>query len=268
MRFAIRDDDTCAVTDPETLTTVYEAIWQWVPITLACVPFVTPDADVIYETSNCSGPTPLGQNAELVQYLTERLSQGQIEIALHGCHHNTPRGKPEFVSGNGLREKVTRGLEHLESTFNTDVTVFAPPHGRLSRRGVEAVEDGGLDIAREYGPRPREFKPRLEWMQGMWRFLQHHLLVGREARIPEPVSFGDHQAVFCYRLNQSTELKACQRAMKYAQRRNGVFCLSVHAGGLNDTGLMKLRKVVDLARRAGAEPVTISDLFSPLSSRG
>jgi len=266
MRFAIRDDDTCSVTDPATLEQVYEDIWDWASVTLACVPFVTRNSDVVYETTDCTGPMPLGENELLVNALSDWEDEGLIEIALHGYHHDTPKGRPEFVSGSNLREKAVQGRDHLEETFDTDVTVFVPPHGRLSRNGVQAVEHAGLDIAREYGPRPREFQPRLTWLFGMGRLLQHHLLVGRAARLPEPVSFGSHHEVFCYRLNRSTDVDACFRAMSYAEERNGVFCLSVHARGLNDTGREKLRTVVDRARTTGAEPVPIGELFSRMSS--
>jgi hypothetical protein len=266
MRFAIRDDDACAVTEPETLTTVYDDIWNWVPVTLACVPFVTSDADVVYDTSGCSGPEPFGGNSRLVRFLSQRLSRSQVEIALHGYHHDTPNGKPEFVSGTDLRQKAVLGRDHLEETFDTDVRVFVPPHGRLSGSGVRAVEHAGLDIAREYGPRPREFQPRLAWVFGMGRFLKHHLLVGRDARLHEPVSFGSHREVFCYRLNRSTDVDACLRAMAHAEERDGLFCLSVHAGGLNDVGRDKLRTIVDQARATGAEPVTIGELLSRVSS--
>lgn len=266
MKFAIRDDDTCFVTEPATLEQVYEDIWDWVPVTLACVPFVTRHSDVVYETSDCTEPMSLSENELLVNALSAWEDEGSIEIALHGYHHDTSKGRPEFVSGSNLRKKAVRGREHLEETFDTDVTVFVPPHGRLSRNGVQAAEHAGLDIAREYGPRPREFQPRLAWVLGMGRFLQHHLLVGRAARLPEAVSFGSHHEVFCYRLNRSTDVDACLRAMSYAEEKSGIFCLSVHAGGLDNTGREKLRTVVYRAQTVGAEPVPVGELFSRISS--
>lgn len=265
MRFAIRDDDTCFATDPTTLEQIYEDIWDWAPVTLACVPFVTRDSDVVYGTADCTESKPLGANKALVEALSAWINEGAVEIALHGHHHDTPNGKPEFVSGTDLRQKAIRGRDHLEETFETDVRVFVPPHGRLSGSGVRAVEHAGLDIAREYGPRPREFQPRLAWLLGMGRFLQHHLLVGREARLPEPVPFGLHREVFCYRLNRSTDVDACLRAMAHAEEQDGLFCLSVHAGGLNDVGRDKLRTIVNRAQDAGAQPVTIGELFNQLS---
>ena len=39
MKVAIRDDDTCYFTAPETLERVYHDVWDRVPVCLATVPF-------------------------------------------------------------------------------------------------------------------------------------------------------------------------------------------------------------------------------------
>ena len=39
MKVALRDDDTCYFTSPETLERVYHDVWDRVPVCLATVPF-------------------------------------------------------------------------------------------------------------------------------------------------------------------------------------------------------------------------------------
>ena len=73
MKVAIRDDDTCYFTAPETLERVYHDVWDRVPVCLATVPFA-----IGYERTGIprehwhSGEAfPLERNAELVAYLRQ-----------------------------------------------------------------------------------------------------------------------------------------------------------------------------------------------------
>jgi peptidoglycan/xylan/chitin deacetylase (PgdA/CDA1 family) len=257
MKFCIRDDDTNYYTDLEVLQSAFGDFWDEVPVTLACIPMVSPDTDAIAEPTE-SSPKSIEENKQLVSYLSQRLREGSIEIALHGYHHDAPDENPEFVSGKELSEKVEKGRELLESTFDTDVRLFVPPHVRLSNRGVRAIRSESLDIVRGYGPRPREAQPHPRWWVSYARFLTFHARCGREFRYPYPINYGTHWEVYSHRLNRRTDLDSCKRAFNYIKDKDAVFCLSVHANGLNNLGREKLREMVSYAKDSDPDFVTVS----------
>ncbi|WP_324665349.1 DUF2334 domain-containing protein [Haloarcula sediminis] len=261
MKFCIRDDDTCYYTDPEVLESIFGNIWDEVPITLACIPMVSPDTDALVDATE-SVPMPIAANTALRSYLADRLRSGAIELALHGYHHDTPEGQPEFVTGRALDEKVRAGRQQLERTFDTTVQLFVPPHVRLSNRGVRAVRRDGLDIVRGYGPRPREIQPHPRWWTSFARFLSFHARYRREFRFPYPIDYGTHREVYSHRLSGRTDMDWCKRAFDYIERKDGVFCLSVHANGLSDAGKRKLDEIVAYAKRRDPEFVTASEALA------
>lgn len=258
MKFCIRDDDTNYYSDPEILESVFGPIWDEIPVTLACIPMISPDTDALAEPTE-SSPKPIGENTQLVSYLSEKNQTGAIEIALHGYHHDTPNSKPEFVSGEQLSSKVRRGREHLEKTFDTDVRLFVPPHVRLSNRGVRAVYNEGLDIVRGYGPRPREIQPHSQWWASYAKFLLFHLRYRREFRYPHPINYGTHWEIYSHRLNRHTDLEWCKRGFDYIRDNDGVFCLSVHANGLTQRGKEKFHEMTSYAEQYDPDFVTASE---------
>ena len=71
MKVALRDDDTCYFTSPETLERVYHDVWDRLPVCLATVPFaIGYERKGIPEEHWHSGVSfPLEQNAALVPFL-------------------------------------------------------------------------------------------------------------------------------------------------------------------------------------------------------
>lgn len=260
MKLAIRDDDTCAFSDPAVLEEVYGDIWDEVPVTLACVPYVSADSDVAVDIGIDSGSRSIAENSELVAFLRRQLEEDRIELALHGYHHDTPGGEPEFVGGRDLGRKVREGRQLLEQTFDTDVTAFVPPHVRLSNAGLRAVFREGLDIVRGRGPRPREIQPRFRWLWTYSKLLSFYLRHERQYRYPHPLHFGTHREMYCHRINRRVNVKATKSSFDFIQKRDGVFCLSAHAYGLNPVGRERLETIVNYALENGAKPVKPSDL--------
>lgn len=258
MKFCIRDDDTCYYTNPAVLESVFGDIWDDVPVTLACVPMVSPDTDALVDATE-SVPMPIEANTALQSYLAERLDAGAIEIALHGYHHDMPEGRPEFVTGRELTKKLRAGRQQLERAFDTEVQLFVPPHVRLSNHGVRAVGADGLDIVRGYGPRPREVQLTPKWWLGYAKLLSFYARHRKEFRYPDPIDYGTHRELYSHRLNHRTDMDWCKRAFDYVAARDGIFCLSVHANGLTDTGKRKLHEMVAYAKRHDSEFVTASE---------
>ena len=236
MKFGIRDDDICYFTEPSTVRRVYGDIWDEIPVTTACVPFVSGDSDVVYETSGENKKYPISDNEELTSFLRTYLDRDCISIELHGYNHAEYNNSPEFVAGPNLTKRIKVGIAELESVFETEISVFVPPHARISRTGVRAVSQVDLDICREFSPLPREFQIHPKWVASYLRMVHFYFTKGTDYRYPQKLDYGTHNEIYCHRMNENADLETLKRAFEYVKRNEGNFCLSMHAGGLTDAG--------------------------------
>jgi len=142
MYFCIRDDDTSFFTSPEDLERSYGKIKSVGPVSLAIIPFCLAGSSkaVPEKFRNRWTIHPLDQNRSLVSYLRLEIAAGRFEAMLHGYYHETRSLKPEFVSGDDLMSKVRDGRKYLEDVLETRIAVFVPPHNRIGRRGLSAIE--------------------------------------------------------------------------------------------------------------------------------
>src|SRR5207245_1785091 len=67
-------------------------------------------------------------------------------ISLHGCTHQDLPDGFEFQAARDPERRVRDGLRHLRDTLGAAISVFVPPHNALSRRGLAAVGEAGLNI--------------------------------------------------------------------------------------------------------------------------
>ena len=148
MKVALRDDDTCFFTSPETLHRVYHDVWDRVPVCLATVPFaIGYERQGIPEAHWHSGESfPLEQNAALVAFLREQLAHKRVTIALHGYTHEDYPDGYEFQAAPDPERRVAHGLAYLQERLAAPITVFVPPHNALSKRGMAAVSGAGLNL--------------------------------------------------------------------------------------------------------------------------
>lgn len=149
----LRDDDTSYFTRFEDLEDAYSTILGKYPITLATVPFFHASGNKILEFDADNDKfqklrkwekyasveelnayydiTPIGKNPDLINRLKQLISNGKIEIALHGyCHKYNERGAEMYsdaVSYYDLRE----AKEYLEKCFGITVTTFIPPSNTI-----------------------------------------------------------------------------------------------------------------------------------------
>ncbi|WP_254840504.1 DUF2334 domain-containing protein [Natronomonas marina] len=266
MKLAVRDDDTCFYTSPSTLREVYEEFWDDIPITLACVPNVAADADVVIDIEDTETNRKITENRSLVEFIQHQIKCGRFEVALHGYHHNTPNDKPEYVSGGKLKEKTAHGVEILSDGFDIEIDVFVPPHVRLSNRGLKAIAHEGLNVARGRGPRPRELQMSPQWITTYGQLLSFYLQKGRQYRYPFPLDYGTHQEVYCHRINENSNMKEIKKSFDYVYKNDGVFCVSAHAAALSKEGRKKLRQVLRYAIDHEVEPVSIRELLNTSQS--
>jgi hypothetical protein len=155
MDFCVRDDDTSFFTGPEELESAYGEISRTGPVSLAIVPFCRsgPSRGVPEPFRNRWTVHPLEENIELVDYLREAIARGRYEAMLHGYHHDERDGAPEFSRPRDLARRARHGRQYLEDLLGTTITAFVPPHNRICRAGLHAMEKAGLHLGGVAGVR-------------------------------------------------------------------------------------------------------------------
>ena len=150
----LRDDDTNYHTRTEELVNAYGEFWGQLPITLAVVPFSHGSQQKVLEYQGLGNERdtkhrewvikataeelteyhrvwPIGLNKELVTMLKPLITNGMIEIALHGVHHAYNERGPEMFSNETGYEAIRDGKEYLEKLFETEVETFIPPSNTI-----------------------------------------------------------------------------------------------------------------------------------------
>lgn len=229
MKFVVRDDDTCAFTSPEQVRACYERIWLDAPVSLSVTPFRVPghDRHAPDPYKGCMDVLPLEQNVELIQFLREGIGDDRIDVTLHGYHHLRYEGMPEFIGGDHLHEKALKGKAYLEELFSIDVRTFVPPNNGISRSGLLAITEAGMNLAgmqplwsprlRRVGIRSLSLCPRVWW---------HQKIRGR--RYPFILDLGDHEEVSCHTVGPQSSYRELREELRYCHDVDGVFVLATH----------------------------------------
>jgi len=235
MKVAIRDDDTSYFTSPAALERVYRDVWDRVPICLAVVPFAIgyEQAGIPREYWSSTDEMPLERNRALVSFLRELIAAGKATIALHGCTHQDVAGGYEFQAAPDLRARLTRGREYLETLLGCRISVFVPPHNALSKRGLEAVADAGLNVLGSFlsfrpSMRPWDRRTAANW----WAVRRFRRATGRSKRdrlvYPFPLRYARHAEFGCHSLVPGTTTAVLETEFDAARRAGGDFCLATH----------------------------------------
>jgi len=235
MKVALRDDDTCYFTAPEELERVYHDVWDRLPVCLATVPFA-----IGYERNGIpsehwrSGIAfPLADNQPLVAFLQERVARRSVTIALHGyTHEDFPDGF-EFQAAPDPERRVAEGLAHLQSTLQTTISVFVPPHNALSKRGLAAVSAARLNLLGSF----LSFRPSMRpWdshtLANWWRVRSYRSATGRSRSdafvYPFVLRYRQHAEFGCHSLIPGTTVDQLIRGFDEARRAGGDFCIATH----------------------------------------
>ncbi len=176
MLINIRDDDTNYFTSVEQLKNAYGDYLGRIPITLACTPFVTPHSFIMddipgsrveqfkklneiehemsaNELADVNRLYPLGDNKELVSFLSPLVDSGHVEIALHGYNHRFYDNGAEFIKNHINFYNVRDGKIYFEKLFRVNVDYFVPPSNKincqalsfLSRLNMSLLSAGVID---------------------------------------------------------------------------------------------------------------------------
>ena len=256
MKFAIRDDDACYFTRPETLEGVYHDVWNDVPVCLATVPFA-----VGYERKGIprehwsSGVAfALDRNPEMVAFLKQQLGAGRATIALHGYTHEDFASGYEFQACPDPDRRVREGLQYLQSTLDTIISIFVPPHNALSKRSLRAVDAAGLNLLGSFlsfrpSLRPWDVHTPLNW----WRIHRYRSATTRTRRdrfvYPYVLRYRNHGEFGCHSLIPGTTFEELKRGFDEARARGGDFCLATHYWEVDDQMKTVMRRIVDYAAR-------------------
>jgi predicted deacetylase len=270
MKVAIRDDDTCYFTAPETLARVYHDVWDRVPVCLATVPCAIgyERTGIPREQWHSGEAFPLGRNAALVSALKELVASRRATIALHGyTHQDFPDGF-EFQAAPDLERRVSDGLRALRETLAAPISVFVPPHNALSRRGLAAVGAVGLNILGSF----LSFRPSMRpWdrhtLANWWRVRRFRASLGRTRRdrlvYPHVLRYATHGEFGCHSLVPDTKLEDLIAGFSEARRAGGNFCLATHYWEIDEAmkGVM-LRFLDQASRYADVRFVAAEELFA------
>jgi hypothetical protein len=256
MKFAIRDDDTCYFTRPETLERVYGDIWRQVPICLATVPFA-----IGYERKGIppehwrSGESfALERNAGIVGLLRDAIADGRVTIALHGYTHQDYPGGYEFQSCPDPERPVAEGLAYLRTTLAADISIFVPPHNALSKRSLAAIDRAGLNLLGSF----LSFRPSLRpWdlrtPANMWRVARFRARTGRSKRdalvYPHALRYSGHSEFGCHSLVPGTTVDELVAGFEEARIAGGDFCVATHYWEVDDAMKDVLKRLLDHASR-------------------
>ena len=226
--FCIRDDDTNFFTSPQELELRYGDISRWGPVSLAVIPFCRAgDNLAVPEKLRGRGSIhPLHENRELVTYLQQAVRESRFEIMLHGYHHDTFSGRPEFTTGVDLPERVSRGRDYLETVLQTKVRVFVPPHNAIGRDGLKALARHGLHLAGAPGMRGGwPVLRKRSW--ALWQRLREWRVHGG-AGIPWILDLGDHREIYGNAITPVARREGIDHAFDCARKVDGVFCAATH----------------------------------------
>jgi hypothetical protein len=270
MKVAIRDDDTCYFTPPEALERVYRDVWDAVPVCLATVPFAIgyERAGIPREHWHSGEAFPLERNADLTAALKALIAARRATISLHGCTHQDFPDGFEFQAARDPERRVRDGLRHLRDTLGAAISVFVPPHNALSRRGLAAVGEAGLNILGSFlsfrpSMRPWDRRTLANW----WRVRRFRRATGRMKSdrfvYPYVLRYARHAEFGCHSLIPGTTLEELTAGFDEARRVGGDFCLATHYWEVDDPMKQVLLRVLDHASRfADVRFVAAEELFA------
>jgi hypothetical protein len=147
----IRDDDTNFFTDTRMLESIYSEAWnQGFKISISVVPLQR-GIDVIAvppEMRKTNLLYSISENAQLVDYLINKINLQAVEILQHGTSHDYSNNNfgawGEFGADRDRRKEIELGRNILKSTLKVQPRFFVPPGESLSRKNLRAANELGL----------------------------------------------------------------------------------------------------------------------------
>jgi hypothetical protein len=254
VRVAVRDDDTCYFTAPESLERVYADVWDRVPVCLATVPNAIgyQRAGIPCEHWHSGEAFPLARNRSLVPFLKELVTHRRATIALHGYTHQDFADGFEFQAAPDPERRIRDGLRELHDTLGAPISVFVPPHNALSKRGLAAVAAAGLNILGSFlSFRPSMRTWELATAANWWRVRRYRATTRRSKSdrlvYPHVLRYQRHAEFGCHSLVPGTTVEELVSGFEEARRAGGDFCLATHYWEVDSTLKDVMRRFLDHA---------------------
>jgi predicted deacetylase len=269
VKVALRDDDACYFTAPESLERVYHDVWDRIPVCLATVPFAVgyERRGIPAEYWHSRQAFPLEHNAPLAAFLKEAVARGRATIALHGYTHEDYPSGYEFQAAPDPERRIEHGLQYLEQTIGMRPSIFVPPHNALSKRGLAAVSAAGLNLLGSF----LSFRPTLRpWdrstLANWWRIRRFRAATRRSKAdrfvYPHVLRYDRHAEFGCHSLIPSTTLRQLVDEFDEARNAGGHFCLATHYWEIDAHMKQLLLQFLDYAAAApGVRFVKAEELF-------
>ena len=268
--FAIRDDDTSYYTHPDELAAVYEEIWDTVPVSFSVVPFSVPfkQGHPHQRRSDLKKEPlmPLGENQELTGFLQNLLREQKIEIMLHGYSHEYKKIRGEWVpeciwkSEHQLKKEIPEGKEYLEKLLKASVKIFVPPSNRITKKGIQMLEQENLNLSGILGPfgdRPLTINYSRAWVRRWSWWIMHR------GPYPYVLDLGRHKELVAYSLTPLTDYAKLESLLELCAEIRAPFVIATHYWEVNEYPDLKnkLHRLVEKAFKLGAKPVKVSECY-------
>ncbi len=236
VNFAIRDDDICYHTCPETLEYLYADISKTCPINFSCIPFIggfdienfeTVDFDQ-YESHWKNWLTkdifPIDKNKKLVLFLKDWCKSGRASIMLHGINHHIN----EMTKNVEFENRIFHAKKYLESTFETPVRIASPPNNSLGVKSVKGLYRNNFNILTSFGHYPNERPLSIYNIYNFLCLLKLYFTKGKKFRLLSPLNFGTHYEQPCYGLGPNTAFEDLMNGLHYSIKNGGNFVVATH----------------------------------------
>lgn len=232
--FIIRDDDLSYFTDVDDLRRSYEGIWEHYPVTFSAIPWqkgaLAGHVPVSHWHTDCA--YAIGDNVDLVRFITAEIKAGHADIALHGIHHTyKPRRYslwPELLSYDGnFRRDVEGGRRYLEELFGIDINVFVPPSNAMTKRIASALIKDGWNIFNLPGVRKNSrsllsMKHQIARMKRLYSFMRN----GFDST--DPLLWAERWELGSQALTPTSDMGLLKRAFLHALNNGHPFVLATH----------------------------------------
>ena len=229
MKFLIRDDDTCAFTDPEDLKKCYNHIWNDIPVNLSVTPFRIPGAGqtvpAVYR--GITRAIPLEENEELVKFLQEILSEGKICIAMHGNHHTKPYNLPEYIGETNLEQKTREGKRYLEKLLSCTIDTFVPPNNGIAKEGLSAIVKNQLNLIGIPSLVRNHYRP-VRFVNFKKYLMIKYFKTIHDSYYPHILSVDGHKEVSYCSVTPSQNMAYILKCFEISRKFNGVFIFATH----------------------------------------
>lgn len=134
---------------------LYSEAWRLgFKVSLAVIPNVkaTQPSNVSHSLRGSKKFFPISENRELVDYLSEKIACGYVDIIQHGYTHMREGEKPEFAI-NDFRladGRLKKGNRLLRETFKRNIGVFTAPNDKISRATWKSVSQNKMCLCKRF----------------------------------------------------------------------------------------------------------------------